>query len=201
MWDQQGPALDDCYTRLQSYGYRVEKVDAKRFAALEPQVRGVPQQSLLFPSEAVADPTGLRVALLGAAQILGAIQTVNPMNEEPGGEIVEVDFIQDVPVQDLARVSGTDGLDVRTAPQNRVIFFGMNQGDADLKNDNVEGKNPFADVRVRQAVAHAIDRQAIIDGAMFGLGTPIGTHFAPHNPAYVDLVQGHDIDIAISAHF
>ena len=45
----------------------------------------------------------------------------------------EVDFIQDVPVQDLGRVAETDGLDVRTAPQNRVIFFGMNQGDADLK--------------------------------------------------------------------
>jgi len=45
----------------------------------------------------------------------------------------EVDFIQDVPVQDLQRVADTDGLDVRTAPQNRVIFFGMNSGDADLK--------------------------------------------------------------------
>ena len=42
-------------------------------------------------------------------------------------------------------------------------------------------------MKVRQALAHAIDRQAIIDGAMFGYGTPIGTHFAPHNPAYVDL--------------
>jgi peptide/nickel transport system substrate-binding protein len=40
---------------------------------------------------------------------------------------------------------------------------------------------------VREAVAHAIDRQAIIDGAMFGYGTPIGSHFAPHNPAYEDL--------------
>jgi peptide/nickel transport system substrate-binding protein len=43
-------------------------------------------------------------------------------------------------------------------------------------------------------VAHAIDRQAIIDGAMFGVGTPIGTHFAPHNPDYVDLTaySNHD---------
>jgi peptide/nickel transport system substrate-binding protein len=40
---------------------------------------------------------------------------------------------------------------------------------------------------VREAVAHAIDRQAIIDGAMFGYGTPIGSHFAPHDPAYEDL--------------
>jgi peptide/nickel transport system substrate-binding protein len=42
-------------------------------------------------------------------------------------------------------------------------------------------------VRVRKAIAHAINRQAIIDGAMFGFGTPIGTHFAPHHPDYLDL--------------
>ncbi|MDR9429060.1 MAG: ABC transporter substrate-binding protein, partial [Salibaculum sp.] len=38
----------------------------------------------------------------------------------------EVDFIQDVPVQDLGRVADTEGLVVKTAPQNRTIFFGMN---------------------------------------------------------------------------
>lgn len=43
------------------------------------------------------------------------------------------------------------------------------------------------DVRVRKAIQHAIDRQAIVDGAMFGFGTPIGSHFAPHSPAYADL--------------
>jgi peptide/nickel transport system substrate-binding protein len=50
-------------------------------------------------------------------------------------------------------------------------------------------------------VAHAIDRQAIVDGAMFGYGTPIGTHFAPHNPAYVDLTEqsAHDPDRAASS--
>lgn len=46
---------------------------------------------------------------------------------------------------------------------------------------------PFDNLKVRQAIAYAIDRQAIIDGAMFGMGTPIGSHFAPHHPAYVDL--------------
>lgn len=86
----------------------------------------------------------------------------------------EVDFIQDVPVQDLARVSGTDGLDVRTAPQNRVIFFGMNMGDDDLKNDNVEGKNPFADVRVRRAMNMAINRDAIKQVVMRGQSAPAG---------------------------
>jgi peptide/nickel transport system substrate-binding protein len=46
---------------------------------------------------------------------------------------------------------------------------------------------PLDDIRVRRAIGHAIDRQAIIDGAMFGYGTPIGSHFAPHHPAFVDL--------------
>jgi len=86
----------------------------------------------------------------------------------------EVDFIQDVPVQDLARVASADGLDVRTAPQNRVIFFGMNQGDADLANDNVEGKNPLADVRVRRAMSMAINRDAIKQVVMRGQSAPAG---------------------------
>lgn len=48
-------------------------------------------------------------------------------------------------------------------------------------------REPFDDPLVRQAIMHAIDRQAIVEGAMFGFGTPIGSHFAPHNPAYIDL--------------
>lgn len=86
----------------------------------------------------------------------------------------EVDFIQDVPVQDLERVASADGLDVRTAPQNRVIFFGMNMGDADLANDNVEGKNPLSDVRVRRAMSQAINRDAIKQVVMRGQSAPAG---------------------------
>jgi peptide/nickel transport system substrate-binding protein len=46
---------------------------------------------------------------------------------------------------------------------------------------------PLDNILVREAIAHAIDRKAIIDGAQFGYGTPIGTFFPPDNPAYVDL--------------
>ena len=55
-------------------------------------------------------------------------------------------------------------------------------------------KPPLDDIRVRRALAHAIDRQAVIDGAMFGYGTPIGSHFAPHHPAYVDLTDRYPFD-------
>ena len=65
------------------------------------------------------------------------------------------------------------------------VVIGTTEGETILATNNK--RPPFDDVRVRRAMAHAIDRQAIIDGAMFGVGTPIGTHFAPHNPAYVDL--------------
>ncbi len=65
------------------------------------------------------------------------------------------------------------------------VLVGSTEGETILSTNN--RMPPLDDVRVREAIAHAINRQEIIDGAMFGFGTPIGTHFAPHNPAYVDL--------------
>lgn len=86
----------------------------------------------------------------------------------------EVDFIQDVPVQDLGRVTDAEGLRVETAPQNRVIFFGVNMGADDIEADNVEGANPFADVRVRKAMNMAINRDAIQQVVMRGQSQPAG---------------------------
>jgi peptide/nickel transport system substrate-binding protein len=76
------------------------------------------------------------------------------------------------------------------------VLIGSTEGETIMAINNA--RKPFDDVRVREALAHAIDRKAIIDGAMFGYGTPIGSHFAPHNPAYEDLtgLSGHDPDKA-----
>lgn len=86
----------------------------------------------------------------------------------------EVDFLQDMPVQDLDRVSAVDGLLVKQAPQNRVIFFGMNLGAEDIEADNVDGANPLADVRVRRAMSMAINRDAIKQVVMRGQSEPAG---------------------------
>ncbi|MDJ0778899.1 MAG: ABC transporter substrate-binding protein [Gammaproteobacteria bacterium] len=91
----------------------------------------------------------------------------------------EVDFIQDVPVQDLRRVAGQSGLKVVTAAQNRVIFFGMNVGDSDIESDNVSGKNPFADVRVRRAMNMAINRDAIKKVVMRDQSSPTNVIMPP----------------------
>ena len=91
------------------------------------------------------------------------------------------------------------------APENLPMFeadprfqvlVGSTEGETILSTNNK--KPPFDNKLVREAVAHAIDRQALIDGAMFGYGTPIGTHFAPHNPAYVDLTAQSAYDPALS---
>ncbi len=74
-----------------------------------------------------------------------------------------------------------------------TVVIGSTEGETILSTNN--GRPPFDDIRVRQAIAHAIDRKAIIDGAMFGYGTPIGSHFAPHHPAYVDLTERYPLDL------
>ena len=87
------------------------------------------------------------------------------------------------------------------APENLAQFdadprfklvVGSTEGETILSTNNK--MPPLDNPKVREAIAHAIDRQAIIDGAMFGYGTPIGTHFAPHHPAYVDLTGQSNFD-------
>ncbi|MEM1430352.1 MAG: ABC transporter substrate-binding protein [Pseudomonadota bacterium] len=76
------------------------------------------------------------------------------------------------------------------------VIVGSTEGETILAMNNAA--DTLSDEKVRQAISHAINRQEIIDGAMFGYGTPIGTHFAPHNPDYVDLtdLSAHDPDRA-----
>lgn len=74
-----------------------------------------------------------------------------------------------------------------------TVVIGTTEGETILATNNA--RKPFDDSRVRRAMAHAIDRQAIIDGAMFGYGTPIGSHFAPHHPAYIDLTGLYPLDL------
>lgn len=111
----------------------------------------------------------------------------------------EVDFIQDVPVQDLERVEQSDGIGLASAPQNRSIFFGMNVGDEDLTSDNVDGANPLADVRVRQAINIAINREAIQQVVMRGQSDPSGTLAPPPVAGWteeLDAYPEHDVEAA-----
>ena len=102
----------------------------------------------------------------------------------------EVNFLQDMPVQDLGRVAESDGLVVKTAPQNRVIFFGMNQGAEDIEADNVDGANPLADARVRRAMSMAINRDAIQQVVMRGQSQPAGMIAPPFVNGWTEEMDG-----------
>ncbi len=74
------------------------------------------------------------------------------------------------------------------------VTVGSTEGETMVSTNN---KRPYlSDVRVRRALAHAIDRKAIIEGINFGYGIPIGSHFPPHDPAYVDLTGQYPYDVA-----
>jgi peptide/nickel transport system substrate-binding protein len=87
----------------------------------------------------------------------------------------EVDLVQDVPVQDIDRLEKTPGVKVNLGAENRTIFLGMDVKSPELKGSDVKGKNPFADMRVRQAMSMVIDREAIKKAVMRGQSAPAGS--------------------------
>jgi peptide/nickel transport system substrate-binding protein len=82
---------------------------------------------------------------------------------------------------------------VESDPRFKVVI-GSTEGETVLSTNNK--KPPFDNLKVRQAIAHAIDRKAIIDGASGGFGVPIGSHFSPANAAYIDLTGTYPYDPA-----
>ncbi|MFC6488717.1 ABC transporter substrate-binding protein [Nitratireductor sp. GCM10026969] len=73
------------------------------------------------------------------------------------------------------------------------VVIGVTEGETILATNN--GKKPFDQLKVRQAIAHALDRDDIILGATSGNGVPIGSHFSPANEAYLDLTDTYPHDV------
>ncbi|MCB1466709.1 MAG: ABC transporter substrate-binding protein, partial [Rhizobiaceae bacterium] len=82
---------------------------------------------------------------------------------------------------------------IEADPRLKVVI-GTTEGETLLSMNNK--KPPFDKLEVRQAIASAIDRSAVIAGNGTGLGTPIGSHMSPANPAYIDLTGTYPFDVA-----
>lgn len=91
----------------------------------------------------------------------------------------EVDIIEPVPVQDIGRVDSSPNAQVLKGPELRTIFLGMDESRDELLYSNVKGKNPFKDIRVREAFYKAIDVELIKTRVMRGLSTPSALMIAP----------------------
>ena len=85
----------------------------------------------------------------------------------------EVDMLASVPVQDVERLRASEGITIFEGIEARVIMLGFGH-DKDMLyggDGSVQG-NPFQDVLVRQAVAHAVNVEAIDQILMNGLAKP-----------------------------
>ncbi len=91
----------------------------------------------------------------------------------------QVDVIEPVPLQDVARINAGGRLKVLQAPELRTIFLGMDQKRDELLFSNVKGKNPFKDKRVRQAFYQAIDINGIQRTVMRGASNPTALMVGP----------------------
>lgn len=72
------------------------------------------------------------------------------------------------------------------------VTQGNTQGEVILAINNA--KPPFDNIEVRRAISHAINRDEIIDGAMYGKATPIGSFYPPQGKAYIDLTGTYATD-------
>ncbi len=88
-----------------------------------------------------------------------------------------VNFSNEIPPKDFAKVKASPGLTAVTLEGSRYNWLLLNNA-----------KKPFDNPKVRQAVSFALDRQALVDGAFFGLATPIlGGVIPKWNWGYADI--------------
>ena len=99
----------------------------------------------------------------------------------------DVDMINPVPIQDAARVDSRDGTTVVRGIEARVIMLGFGHDRDTLKYTSMAGEaNPFLDVRVREAVAKAINVDAILQTIMRGSAEAASQLVSPAMNGYSD---------------
>ena len=80
----------------------------------------------------------------------------------------ELDVVPLLPPALVDRIDGADGVHVEKVASNRVLYLGFDTT-----------KPPYDNLKLRRAIDHAIDRSAITDRLLRGLGVPMGQIVAP----------------------
>lgn len=79
-------------------------------------------------------------------------------------EAGDIDFMMNLPPEEVGRINDSEGLKVATAPVGRNMLMYL----------NIHGEEPFTilqDVNVRQAIGYAIDRDTLVNGILEGNAT------------------------------
>lgn len=99
-------------------------------------------------------------------------------------ETGEAHIAEQLPVTELERVQNSPNMTLGRYPSFAVDHIGMNVT-----------KKPFDDVRVRQAIAHAIDKEAIIQGVYNNVGKVANSTLGPQVIGYSPNVKGPEYDL------
>lgn len=91
----------------------------------------------------------------------------------------DVDFIQDVPVATVPQLAKNPAVTLRTGPENRVIFLGLNVTSRRRTAETPDAPNPLFELRVRQAIDLTLDRRAIQRDVMSGQSIPTAVAAPP----------------------
>lgn len=85
----------------------------------------------------------------------------------------DFDFINDIPLDDINSVVGNDEDDIKTETWTPLswAFLNMNNNEA-----------PFDDPKFRKALDFCIDKEALVEGALFGNGKPTASPSFPNSP-------------------
>lgn len=94
----------------------------------------------------------------------------------------------------LSNLAAQEAVEQLKKDSRLTVVIGRTEGKTILAINNA--KPPFNDVRVRRALSYAIDRKLVIEGAVSGYAVPIGSHFSPNHPAYIDLTGTYPYDPA-----
>ena len=97
----------------------------------------------------------------------------------------EVDLVLDPPFQDVERLKTDPKISVTTTGDMSTQYFTFDQSRDELLSSDVKGRNPFKDLRVRRAVAHALNIELIVQKVLRGQGTPTGSFLSPMVDGYL----------------
>ena len=106
----------------------------------------------------------------------------------------EVDAIENVPPADVAKLKTNPQFKLAQKISWRTIFWTLDQSrdkSPDITDNNGKplDKNPLKDIRVRQAISKAINRQALVDRTLEGLAVPASNIVAPGILGYADSLK------------
>jgi len=96
----------------------------------------------------------------------------------------KIQVVIDPPVQDIDRIEKEAGLKVIKTAEVRSVFLGFDVARDQLLYSDVQGKNPFKDIRVRRAVYQAINNDALQSRIMRGFSQAAGSIIPPGTNGY-----------------